>query len=519
MSIRTLLITGLALFPAFAYAQLNFGPDSTGAVIADVGEDGRASVAMSVLALGGGTSPDVLIAGRAEQQFAPAAALLRYTADGALDTDFGADGLVLTNFSDIAGVTLSVGTPVLVLDDDDGGLYVIATASAPDRIAILRYSQGGELDTAFGINGGAILDVSDGAAADRVAAAALDAAGRIVLVGRRDFAVERSRAAVWRVLPDGTPDDSFADDGVWSGPAAAVVSSDFNAVTLRDGNGIIAGGAAQQGTEVVFDRAGTLRGDFIVQLDSAGEPVADFGENGEVYILGQFDEADVVNAVIYALALRGDMIIYSGTANYGAGADGPGSLGVIDADTGATNDEPGVLGGQSRVQLLPGGQFAQGRDIAVLGNGDIAVVGAGQTGADTGTSLLITRFGNDQDGDFVQLDDGQLYRDISPETASGGLAAVAYGDNAVGIALAGFAQNPNRTNRMMVSRTFFEPPPDDGGNGNGGNGAGPGDGGPNPIGGGGSGSAVGGGALGGLGLVLLGLLGLGRLLFLRRTGG
>lgn len=118
-------------------------------------------------------------------------ALARYEPDGALDADFGAGGLVTTDFGsgDAQGEALVVQPDGMILAA--GGEVL-----APDHdFQLARYDRDGTLDPSFGVDGLLATDFFGGR--DRALAMALAPGGKIVLAGyafngvSRDFALAR----------------------------------------------------------------------------------------------------------------------------------------------------------------------------------------------------------------------------------------------------------------------------------------------------------------------------------------
>jgi competence ComEA-like helix-hairpin-helix protein len=135
-------------------------------------------------------------------------ALARYNSDGTLDTSFGNNGNVTT---DIEGsFDESIGE-VIVLPD---GRIIAAGSSMINEMgdfALIRYHADGSLDTTFGTGGKVITDV---AGSDNFGStAALQPDGRIVVAGG-SFSGTNHDFALARYNGDGSLDASFDDDGI-----------------------------------------------------------------------------------------------------------------------------------------------------------------------------------------------------------------------------------------------------------------------------------------------------------------
>jgi uncharacterized delta-60 repeat protein len=164
--------------------------------------------------------------------------LARYMPDGSLDQTFGSGGVKISSIgSNVAnGVALTADGQIVVAGDDAGDF----------RLA--RYDANGELDATFGTGGIAKTDISG--ADDFAQDLTIDSAGRIVVVGRATSATILDMALV-RYHPDGTPDTSFATNGI--------LTADFHGrgefgedVTIDTQGRIVAAGYTANGGETQF---------------------------------------------------------------------------------------------------------------------------------------------------------------------------------------------------------------------------------------------------------------------------
>ncbi|MGE3774466.1 MAG: calcium-binding protein, partial [Gammaproteobacteria bacterium] len=136
-------------------------------------------------------------------------ALVRYNADGTLDTGFGGgDGIVTTPIGNVN----DVGRSVVVQPD---GRIVVAGYSrvgSNDEFALIRYNADGTLDTSFG-GGDGIVTTPVGSSHGQGFSVTMQPDGMIVVAGITigssfDFALVRYNA-------DGTLDTSFGSgDGI-----------------------------------------------------------------------------------------------------------------------------------------------------------------------------------------------------------------------------------------------------------------------------------------------------------------
>ena len=154
----------------------------------------------------------ILLAGSSDGDFAA----VRYKSDGSLDTTFGSDGIVTTDFggSDYcSSITVQPDGKILLAGLGNG------------KFALARYNSGGSLDTSFDYDGKLATDLGRWNGGYSVA---LQSDGKILVAGSNDgdFAVARYNS-------DGSLDTSFDYDGIvttdlgrWFGGCSVTVQAD-----------------------------------------------------------------------------------------------------------------------------------------------------------------------------------------------------------------------------------------------------------------------------------------------------
>jgi uncharacterized delta-60 repeat protein len=217
------------------------GGGDTGHSVA-IQSDGKIVVAGTTRATANSTSDDF--------------AVVRFNADGSLDTSFGTDGIVTTDFAGFgdSGADLVIQT--------DGKIVVGGTSNSD--FALARYNTNGTLDTGFGTNGKVVTDGNGGSGV----AVALQADGKIVLLGRNFV----SSYEVWlgRYLTDGTLDTSFGTNGE--------VITDFGS---DDTPGDLA--IQSNGQIVVTGYSHNTKNLIVGRYNTDGALDARFGTGGKVY--------------------------------------------------------------------------------------------------------------------------------------------------------------------------------------------------------------------------------------------
>lgn len=135
-------------------------------------------------------------------------ALARYNPDGSLDSSFGTAGKVMSDFDGL--ITRLVLQP-------DGKIIAGGITTAGDTnsdFALARYNPDGSLDTSFGTDGKVTTDFNKGA--DFLSALGLQSDGKIVAFGDVDLPDPlrlNSQPCLARYTQDGRLDTSFGSDG------------------------------------------------------------------------------------------------------------------------------------------------------------------------------------------------------------------------------------------------------------------------------------------------------------------
>lgn len=168
----------VARYTDLGLLDTTFGPG--GVVRTDLGDH---DIAEDIVALPDGS---LVAAGRSAGNIA----LVRYSADGAVDASFGTSGRVITDLGGFDGAFAGVA---------DAGRLLVAGSSRSRDVAVVRYSPSGAVDTSFGDNGVVTTDF-DPTVADIANALAVDGNGRAVVAGASGEAVGGHTAILARYL-------------------------------------------------------------------------------------------------------------------------------------------------------------------------------------------------------------------------------------------------------------------------------------------------------------------------------
>jgi len=216
-------------------------------------------------------------------------ALVRYNTDGSLDTSFSEDGKQTTDF----GPDTDYGFSAVL--QSDGRILVagFSDVSGDNDFALVRYLADGSLDTSFSGDGKLTTDLGYNSGEydnDVVRSVIVQPDGKILVAGEsrdgsyRDFALARYHS-------DGSLDTSFSEDGIQITDFASLDDVGFG-VTLQPDGKILVAGASNNGNGSNFDFAlaryhpdGTLDNRFDLQPVSSYTTSIHYTENASPIIL------------------------------------------------------------------------------------------------------------------------------------------------------------------------------------------------------------------------------------------
>ncbi|MGA9523079.1 MAG: hypothetical protein WBV82_16545 [Myxococcaceae bacterium] len=256
-------------------------------------------------------------------------------------------------------------------------------AGTPDTdLALARFNADGTLDTSFGTDGIAWLDLGPGSSTVRDSMWSMDrdSQDRLVLFGSKKADGDRADAdrVVVRLTANGALDTSFATGGIHTLDTQNVGDNARNGFVQADGK-IVASGYASVPTG-----AGTQNSNAIVllRLNDDGTPDTTFGTEG-VVVSNPFQPADPVNtpwgmAEAYS-AGRQSTGAYVTTGYGRAAATGPVDVVSFRYDAaGAPDSTWGTMGGFLYDAI---GDHDRGRNMTVLSDDRVFMVGSSTTAA------------------------------------------------------------------------------------------------------------------------------------------
>ncbi len=348
-----------------------------GELDASFGENGRVAITLSGPSFGSAgvqqADRKLLVAGTTEM---PGAgfdfAVLRLNVDGTLDTTFGTGGIATVDFraiGDFANV---------VLLQPDGKIVAAGsaeTSEADSNIALARFNANGTLDTTFGTDGRATLDLGGGH--ELAAGAVLVQGGQIVVAGTSD--TNGNYDVVFaRFNANGTLDTTFGTNGSVLVDTNGEHNEAFWLTQQADGK-LIACGLAASDPNSVFMQA--------VRVNANGTVDTTFGVAGV---------ADIVTGAQYGYALTciampDGTTVLAGSSDTDLALARLSSIGVLDTTFGTGGQSTADLGGSDQVRamlLLSDGKLGVTGSVSVSEPRDIYIARFNADGS------LDTTFGN-----------------------------------------------------------------------------------------------------------------------------
>ncbi|MBF0213325.1 MAG: hypothetical protein HQM00_07140 [Magnetococcales bacterium] len=265
--------------------------------------------------------------------------LMRLTPDGALDSTFGDNGKVTTDIHNYGGDT-SIGIAL----QPDGKMVVTgySYANSNARIFLARYHNNGTLDLNFG-DAGRVITSRPGSL--RAGGLAVQADGKILVAGDYD-----GDFALLRYNSDGSPDMTFDRDGMVFTDIGSHNDRAYSVTVQRDGKILVAGAKNGEFALVRYHANGSLDTSF------DGQPIEErFGTEGhdtlsggtlvdylhgglgdDTYLVTSqddrvFEDADAGNDTVrtpipWTLGANVENLVLEGSATHGTGNAGNNTL-------------------------------------------------------------------------------------------------------------------------------------------------------------------------------------------------
>jgi uncharacterized delta-60 repeat protein len=320
----------------------------------------------------------ILVAGGAFPQFTFLGdfALVRYNANGSLDTSFGSGGIVRTRFNaggsyafaaalQSDGKIIAAGTVFVDFSTDD---------SSNTDFGLVRYNPNGTFDQTFG-NGGGVLTDFDGFN-DDIYEVLIQPDRKIVAVGSAKNPANYYDFAMARYLPNGTLDNTFGRSGK--------VRTDFGdsnldiayCAALQPNGKIVAAGLATFNDGIDQNFA-------IARYNSNGTLDRTFSQDGRVTIdFGSYLQ------IAYSVLVQTDGKIV--TVGYPNSESSDSDFLLARCNVNGSLDTTFGVGGKVRTSF---GNLNDGANAAVLQpDGKIVAAGFHPTTTRTGVDIIVARY-------------------------------------------------------------------------------------------------------------------------------
>jgi uncharacterized delta-60 repeat protein len=418
----------VARYNADGSLDTSFG--SGGHTATDFGNSPDTAEAVALQPQANGTSK-ILVAGlTASKKGIEECALARYNADGTLDTTFGTNGKVITSLGGNGGewaTAMAVDSSGRILVAG----YTNGNANVPgDAATLIRYTANGTLDTSFGSGGKLITNIRVLAQADHSVGIALQSDGKIVLASNTlDPATSTWEFMTARFNANGMADSTFGSGGVVATHLGTF--DEFGGVTVQGDGKIVVSGSEGDSTSPLalyllrYNANGSLDASFgtggtvAVQapggkaIDVRGSGVA-VQADGKILAGGEFGDATGQLVNLAALRVNPD-----GSVDTGYGTGGWATVSFASGDVQAIALQPDgrlLLAGYARptsnlrptdvalIRFLGSapqvGSFTASPDPVTAGS-DVTLSASGITDGNPGSSITQVAFYVDSNGDGV----------------------------------------------------------------------------------------------------------------------
>jgi uncharacterized delta-60 repeat protein len=314
--------------------------------------------------------------------------VVRYNADGTVDTTFGTNGAATADFGE--GLSLAFGMALQA----DGKIVLVGQPADNAGLAVARFTSGGTLDSSFGTGGLVETDVP-GAFNERGADVAIQADGKIVVAGNAGNESNfSSDILLARYNVNGTLDTSFSGDGLVLLDLGGTTESAESIAISSDGKIVVAGYLAPNGVGLVarFKTDGSLDTGFGSPSNTVipGIVVTDFSVGGD-----PFDDVQIG---------PGGKIVAGGTVNQGSSDSNFGLARYEGANLPPTADAGGPH--------------------SVAEGGNVQLDGSGSSDPESPASALVYEWDLDGDGVFGETGSAAARGDevgINPTFLAAGL--------------------------------------------------------------------------------------------------
>ena len=281
--------------------------------------------------------------------------LIQLNEDGTLDETFGENGIVVQKIG--PDMNFFEDHSYAITLQDDGMILVAGKSYNLDYRfvpVVVRFTENGELDTAFGTNGVASVPVID--VENDFDCLVVQDDGKIVASGHYANELLSFALLVARFLPDGTLDDTFGDNGIINYPYQADAEG-FGITLTSDDKILLTGFTASASYNYSM---------MLMKFDQQGNPDPGFGDEG--LVIADYGAYDIG----YGIHIQSnDKILVAGTS--GELIPGDCDMAIWRYNPDGTLDNTFGTNGMSKIQFY--GNPDEGLAMAHQSDGKIVIAG------------------------------------------------------------------------------------------------------------------------------------------------
>ncbi len=313
----------------------------------------------------------VVLAGNSDDGTSFNFTIIRYHPDGALDSSFAGDGVLITDVSSTQTERL---TDMILQSDGKILAGGFVRMGSKDNIVIIRYLTDGSPDSSFGENGILVIDLFQ--SNNTLLSLLAQPDGKILAAGRTAIdSVPSVDLFVMRYLPNGVPDSTFGQFGY-------VTTSMVSSSSLGSFDQIEAMALQPDGKIVAVGYGGLPGRALLLRLLPDGRPDSTFADRG--LILAELDSMESERLISVLIQNDGKIIVGGFLDNYSISGS---PIFARLLENGSMDSTFGIDGIVLPDFYMPGAVITS---VNLQGDGKLLVTGVGWDS--TYTDMLVARY-------------------------------------------------------------------------------------------------------------------------------
>jgi len=325
--------------------------------------------------------------------------VVRYNANGSVDTSFGTDGKLVVQTGTFYGTQIAL--------QSDGRLVIVSGTNHGQYVAVRYDADGKNMDPSFGTAGIAnVPSYADSFYNFECKDILIQPDQKIVVVGRETSNANFTDFVIARFNADGTPDTSFISNGIFIMDRTDFPNNRFNsadAVAIQANGKIIISGHMEdyEGDDQIS----------LTRLNVDGYPdTSNFGTNGKGTVTVPFPYYQSYEGAL-ALQSDGKIIVAGGTFPYSGSANEDVAVARFNSNGSLDTTFNG-----SGIVITDLGNKETGNDVAIQPDGKVIVVGKSYT--TSASDVLLVRYNSNGSLDDTFGDSGKVISDFGGMDAS-----------------------------------------------------------------------------------------------------